>query len=70
MMYFIILYEEYLDGIINLILMCYVMIFVYNSGVGVVLKVFDYDKYEVIDCINEFLLDVVYCILIMVYLLV
>ena len=62
-MYLTILHDEYLDGITNSLSMSYAMISAYNSGAGAVLKVFDYDKYEAIDRINELSPDAVYRIL-------
>ncbi|EFN02009.1 membrane-bound lytic murein transglycosylase MltC [Actinobacillus pleuropneumoniae] len=62
-LYLAILRDEYLEGITNPTAKRYAMISAYNSGAGAVLKVFDYDKYDAIDRINELSPDAVYRIL-------
>ncbi|WGE52776.1 membrane-bound lytic murein transglycosylase MltC [Actinobacillus equuli] len=62
-LYLTILRDEYLDGITNPVAKRYAMISAYNSGAGAVLKVFDYDKYDAIDRINDLSPDAVYRIL-------
>ncbi|OOH90295.1 murein transglycosylase C [Pasteurellaceae bacterium 15-036681] len=62
-LYFTILRDEYLDGITNPTSKRYAMISAYNSGAGAVLRVFDQDKWEAIDRINNLSPDAVYRIL-------
>lgn len=62
-MYLTILRDEYLDGITNPTSKRYAMISAYNSGAGAVLRVFDRDKWEAIDRINNLSPDAVYRIL-------
>lgn len=62
-LYLAILRDEYLEGITNPTAKRYAMISAYNTGAGSVLKVFDYDKYDAIDRINELSPDAVYRIL-------
>lgn len=62
-MYLSILRDEYLDGITNPTSKRYAMISAYNSGAGAVLRVFDRDKWEAIDRINNLNPDSVYRIL-------
>ncbi|WP_150538987.1 membrane-bound lytic murein transglycosylase MltC [Actinobacillus vicugnae] len=62
-LYLTILRDEYLEGITNPTAKRYAMISAYNSGAGAVLKVFDYDKYDAIDRINDLSPDAVYRIL-------
>ena len=61
--YLTILRDEYLDGITDPTAKRYAMISAYNSGAGAVLRVFDSDKWEAIDRINNLSPDVVYRIL-------
>lgn len=62
-LYLTILRDEYLDGIENPVAKRYAMISAYNSGAGAVLKVFDYDRYDAIDRINDLSPDAIYRIL-------
>lgn len=62
-LYLTILRDEYLDGIADPVAKRYAMISAYNSGAGAVLRVFDSDKYEAIDRINDLSADAVYRIL-------
>ncbi|MDH2998339.1 murein transglycosylase C [Pasteurellaceae bacterium LFhippo2] len=62
-LYFTILRDEYLDGITDQTSKRYAMISAYNSGAGAVLRVFDSDKWEAIDRINNLSPDAVYRIL-------
>lgn len=62
--YLVMLNNVYLSGIENLMLWCYVVIIVYNGGVGSVLCVFLNDKIQVVNMINCMLLGDVYQILI------
>lgn len=61
--YLTVLRDEYLDGISDPTAKRYAMISAYNSGAGAVLKVFDSDKYEAFDRINELSPDAIYRIL-------
>ncbi len=58
-----ILRDEYLEGIIDPTAKRYAMISAYNSGAGAVLRVFDSDRWEAIDRINNLEADAVYRIL-------
>ncbi len=62
-MYLTILRDEYLDGITDPTSKRYAMISAYNSGAGAVLRVFDSDKWEAIERINNLEPDAVYRIL-------
>lgn len=62
-MYLTILRDEYLEGITDPTSLRYVMISSYNGGAGAALRVFDQDKYDAIDRINELSPDAVYRIL-------
>ncbi|WP_373767418.1 membrane-bound lytic murein transglycosylase MltC [Glaesserella sp.] len=62
-MYLTILRDEYLDGITDPTAKRYAMISAYNSGAGAVLRVFDSDKWEAIDRINNLDPDAIYRIL-------
>lgn len=62
-MYLTILRDEYLEGITNPTSKRYAMISAYNSGAGAVLRVFDRDKWDAIDRINNLTPDAVYRIL-------
>lgn len=61
--YLAILRDEYLDGITNPTAKRYAMISAYNSGAGAVLRVFDNDKWEAMDRINNLSPDVIFRIL-------
>lgn len=61
--YLTILRDEYLDGITNPTSKRYAMISAYNSGAGAVLRVFDNDKWEAINRINQLPPETVYRIL-------
>ncbi len=58
-----ILRDEYLDGITDPTSKRYAMISAYNSGAGAVLRVFDSDKWEAIDRINNLDSGAIYRIL-------
>ncbi len=62
-LYLTVLRDEYLDGIENPEAKRYAMISAYNSGAGAVLKVFDYDRYDAVDRINDLSPDAIYRIL-------
>ncbi|WP_373777117.1 membrane-bound lytic murein transglycosylase MltC [Glaesserella sp.] len=62
-MYLTILRDEYLDGITDPTAKRYAMISAYNSGAGAVLRVFDSDKWEAIDRINNLDPEAIYRIL-------
>lgn len=62
-MYLTILRDEYLDGITHPTSKLYAMISAYNSGAGAVLRVFDQDKWQAIERINQLQPDAVYRIL-------
>ncbi len=62
-MFLTILRDEYLDGITDPTSKRYAMISAYNSGAGAVLRVFDSDKWEAIDRINNLDSGAIYRIL-------
>ncbi|MCK3655129.1 murein transglycosylase C [Pasteurellaceae bacterium Macca] len=62
-MYLTILRDEYLEGITNPTSKRYAMISAYNSGAGAVLRVFDRDKWEAMERINNLQPEAVYRIL-------
>lgn len=68
--YLVMLNNVYFVGIDNFILCCYVVIIVYNGGVGSVLWVFFSDKVQVVNIINSMVSGDVYQMLIICYLLV
>lgn len=61
--YLTILRDEYLEGITNPTAKRYAMISAYNSGAGAVLRVFDSDKWEAMERINNLSPDVIFRIL-------
>ncbi len=62
-MFLTILRDEYLDGITDPTSKRYAMISAYNSGAGAVLRVFDSDKWEAIERINNLDSGAIYRIL-------